>query len=1295
MNPERGERNIVALDRILSYFFTLEYLILAMNWNFWIDVGGTFTDCIAKTPEGEIVRAKVLSSGLVNGTVAQDSSSSFIIDADKRPEPKGFYDGYLLRVFDLKGQFIDEAKVEAYEAGKFKLETPLDKKPETGFRIELKSGEVAPVLGIRKLMGIGLSTPIGPVNIRLGTTHGTNALLERKGAPTALVITEGFGDLIQIGNQSRPELFNLQVRRPEMLYKEVVEVNERMDKEGNVLKELNAEALRKSLVELKGKGIDSVAILFINAYKNPIYEEKAKQIAEKIGFEQVSISSEMSATIKAVDRGDTALIDAYLTPVIRDFIKSLRKTIPDADLRLMTSAGGLVNADHFSGKDCILSGPAGGVVGFSTVAKLAGFEKALGFDMGGTSTDVCRFGGEYEYQFSCEKEGVRIVAPMYAIETVAAGGGSICRFDGQKLVVGPESAGAHPGPACYGKGGPLTITDINLFNGKVSQKHFPFQLKLSIVEDRLREVQAQVLEATGESMSLEQIADGFTKIANHRMAQVIKRISSSKGYNPVEHVLVSFGGAGAQHACSVARLLGTQKVLLHPMAGILSALGMGFADIRRFKEQSLLTPFDGNVLDELATTLDGLETQLRIDLSSENILEESLSIKHLFDIRYQGEEAVITLTKDKQGISEQLVEEVTKEFQAQHQQLYGHSHKGRGIELVNVRVEMVGHTHKPEFPTQKENPYEPEPLESTKIHFDGKPFEAPIYERERLTPGAIIQGPAMILEEISTIVVEPGWTAKLTERFDLVLTDENEEDRHELLSTKADPVYLELFNNHFSHIAEQMGVTLQKISLSVNVKERLDFSCAILDAQGNLVVNAPHIPVHLGAMGECVKGLLEMNIAINLGDVFICNDPSLGGTHLPDITIISPVFGEDNQLRFFVASRAHHSEIGGLKPGSIYPFAKNLEEEGVVFRHMNLVQDGVFQEESLLKALTEAKYPSRSPQENIADIKAQMAANQIGITELERMIAHYSWPVVEAYMGHIRTVAEEKTRQALRSFASGVYSFSDTFDNGAPVQLKLTIQDDHLTVDFTGSAPVQPNSLNANEAIVKSALLYCLRCLIGENIPMNAGMFAPVELILPEGMLNPPRRENPAEQAAVVAGNVEVSQKVTDVILGALGVASASQGTMNNFVFGNDNFGYYETIGGGVGATQGYDGESAIHSHMTNTRITDVEILEARFPVRVHQFGIRQVSGGQGKFKGGNGIVRELEFLEPVEVSLLTQRRNKGAFGLNGGKEGKAGENFLYTDGNYKKLEGLEQLSLKKGERILMKTPGGGGFGNE
>ncbi len=1285
-------------------------------WEFWIDVGGTFTDCIGKAPDSTLHHCKVLSSGIFKGRVGTGSTSTRILDAAKSDFPEDFFADFEIRILDTNSESLDSAQVTSFDpdGGVFELDREVaitGNKPDS---FELSSGEPAPVIGIRQILGLKLRDPIHNVRILLGTTLGTNALLERKGSKVAYVTTRGFADLLKIGTQARPELFKLNCPKPKMLYDRVFEIAERIDSSGRVIAPLSATEIDRLIGELRAGDSDSVAVCLINAYANPVHEQRLAAAIRSSGVIGVSVSTKLSPTIKALDRGDTTVVDAYLSPIIQAYVNEIRRlcctatnndtsTIefsPLVGLKLMTSAGGLVDADAFSGKDSILSGPAGGVTGFAHAIKAAGFSKAIGFDMGGTSTDVSRFDGEFEYDFATEIANARIVAPLLSIETIAAGGGSICKFDGHRLQVGPHSAGADPGPACYGKNGPLTITDVNLFAGKIDPDHFPFPLNREVVSHRLEAIARSIEVSGGPVYTPAEVAGGFTRIANEKMAAAIKRISTAKGYDPREYVLAAFGGAAAQHSCAIARLLGIRSIIISPWAGVMSAFGIGAADYKRFAEKTVLAPLGDAGLREIEPILSEMASRLRTELMVEGIPSHRIQAPHrMLDLRYVGEESTIT-------VHESSTSDYRIEFEAMHQQLYGHLHAGREIEIVTVRIEIIGETENPEVTSSPLQERSISPNHSVECLFDAKLVSTDVYKRERLVPGDLIAGPAIILEEYTTIVIDPAWSARVTAENNIVITDKNPVAESIQSATECDPIRLELFENRFTHIAIGMGVILQKTALSVNIKERLDFSCAILDGTGDLIVNAPHIPVHLGAMSAAVKSLISnadealsdsiRSEDIRPGDVYLSNDPDLGGSHLPDLTVITPVFSDDGkEIRFFTASRAHHAEIGGVRPGSCFPFAKNLAEEGVVFSNLLIMRNEEFLADDVMRILQDGPYPSRSPAENIADIKAAIAANRAGLRELNTLITKESWPTVRAYMNFLRRAAEDKTRSAILALEDGDYSFEDCLDDGSPIKVSIRIESDEMTIDFTGTGPVNETCFNANPAIVQSAVLYCLRTIVNDDIALNSGVLAPITLVLQEGMLNPPVEPDPKRHPPVVAGNVEVSQRIVDVILGALGIAAASQGTMNNIVFGNESFGYYETICGGNGGTQELDGADAMHSHMTNTRITDVEVLERNFPVRINRFEIRRDSGGNGARPGGDGVVREFEFCAPLEVSLLTQRRTTAPFGSAGGEPGNPGENILkrIDSQSPEALSSLAQFTAQPGDKLTIKTPGGGGYG--
>ncbi|HZN34273.1 MAG TPA: hydantoinase B/oxoprolinase family protein, partial [Pirellulaceae bacterium] len=1101
-----------------------------MSWQFWLDVGGTFTDCLARTPDGQLSRRKVLSSAVTKGR-AIVVGNDMIVDPARR-EPDGFWVGYVLRLLNDQGVVSGQSQVGLSVSGRLWLK---DRSAafDQGRQYELVSPEEAPILAIRQFLGLRLDQPIPPCSVRLGTTRGTNALLTRRGAKTAFVTTRGLADVLRIGYQNRPQLFELAIKKPQPLFELTAEIDERIAADGSILLAPSAEQVRAELSRLKAAGIESLAICLLNSYANPQHEEQVAKIAGELGFAEISTSTQVSPLMKLVPRGDTTVVDAYLNPVLRQYVERLaaslasgRRQPPDnvassaiepdreahasrspTELRLMTSAGGLAGSGQFTGKDSILSGPAGGVVGFSRVAEAAGFTTAIGFDMGGTSTDVARYDGRFEYEYETQKAGVRIAAPMLAIETVAAGGGSICRYDGMKLVVGPDSAGADPGPACYGRGGPLTVTDCNLILGRLLPEHFPFPLDRAAVERRLAEVASQLASGRREppdgvispatpnyreadaSRSPEELAEGFLRIANANMAAAIRSISLAKGYDPRDYALVAFGAAGPQHACAVAEELGITKVLIHPDAGVLSALGIGLADVVKHRAAGVYARFE-SLTAELRSSLDELERQVRLDVIAEGIAPERTEIVRSLDLRYAGTDAAITVAEPGSG-------DFAASFIAQHQRLYGYVHQQRPLEVVAARVQATGRSAAVLERSQALPPVRSEPADIQWRHIGGR-VQAKLHHRDLLAPGSVIEGPAIIVEELTTTIVDPGWQAVQLSGGELVLTQSSARTPHshigderaaeiakeafrsgktirELMreseiidSSTADPAQLEVFNNHLTAIATQMGITLRNTSMSVNVKERLDFSCAIFTAEGDLVVNAPHIPVHLGAMGQTVKQVLADNPRLKPDDVIVTNDPYRGGSHLPDVTVVTPVF-DGESLLFFTASRAHHAEIGGVTPGSMPPFSKSLAEEGVLLRNVLAVDGGQSRLDELRNLLAGGKFPSRSVEANLADITAQIAANQQGANDLRHMVERYSLPVVQAYMRHIQEAAERKLRAAIAKLPPGLREFIDHLDDDTQIAVKIVVGDDHMLIDFLGTGPVSAGNLNANRAIVTAA----------------------------------------------------------------------------------------------------------------------------------------------------------------------------------------------------------------------------------
>ena len=1265
---------------------------VAAGWKFWIDVGGTFTDCLARSPEGSETFIKVLSSGVTKATIDRRISDREVISHRRKGDGSGFWVGAAAQVFDRAGTVIGSAVVTHFDdsAGRFRLDVGLS---PAAVALELDAGLHAPVMAIRRLLKCAPHKELPSSEIFLGTTRGTNALLTRQGARTALVTSHGMRDLLHIGDQTRPHLFELAVSKRDVLFEQAIELNERTLADGTVQRTPDESEIEQKLKQLKLDGIESVAICFLHGYQFPVNERRVGQIARRTGFLDVRLSHQVAPLIKIVNRAETTVLDAYLNPVIANYLEDLQQQISSAaNVQLMTSYGGLVQRQQFSGKDSVLSGPAGGVVGAARTAAAAGFDRAITFDMGGTSTDVSRYDGQFNLDFETRKAGIRIVSPTMAIETVAAGGGSICDFDGTKLVVGPRSATSDPGPACYGNGGPLTVTDLNLFLGRLLPDQFPFALDQQAVEKRLREIQDQ-MSTHGIEIELLELASGLLKIANHNMATAIHCVSVAQGFDPKEYALVAFGGAGPQHCCAVADELGITTIVDHPKASILSAVGIQLADQSTSRVRSILQPLRSETIQSCQPMIEAMKKEVSLDLADAENEMSPIEFRTAFDLRYVG-------TDDSESVTE--IRDLRSAFEAVHLRRYGYLQEDREIEVVSVRV--FGSVSGPSLPASQKakisNEIVPARFHSMFVSEAGKQDyrSTGVFEREQLKTGDQVNGPAIIYSPFSSTIVDPGWSAERLSDGQLLLSRRQAaetpvDSAHS--NERANPVTLELFNNRFATIASQMGWSLQRTSISVNVKERLDFSCAIFTADGQLVVNAPHIPVHLGAMSHTVQAVIADNTRICNGDAWVTNDPYRGGSHLPDITVVTPVFVEGrNQPDFWVASRSHHAEIGGKAPGSMPADAKRLAEEGVLIQNFKLVDAGKDRFAEFFELITRAPFPSRSPDENVADIAAQLAANRTGQLALAKLVRESGRENVIAYMRHIQTAAERKTRRAISMLPDQSTNFQDQMDNGWTIRLALTKHGDEIELDFTGTDPVSPDNMNANPAIVSAAVMYVMRCLIDEDIPLNEGVIKPVRLILPECFLNPKPAIDPAESPAIVGGNVETSQRIVDVLLGALGIAAASQGTMNNWLMGDDTFGYYETVGGGSGATSTAHGVDAIHTHMTNTRLTDPEILETRFPVVLREFSIRFGSGGAGRFHGGNGIHRELEFLKPMVLSLLTNRRLTQPFGLAGGDAGAPGKNTLIRNGQKIELAPQCQVSVKPGDLLILLTPGGGGYGD-
>ncbi len=1151
----------------------------------------------------------------------------------------------------------------------------------------------AAVAGIRFLLGLSSNALITPdivECVKMGTTVATNALLERKGEPTLLVITKGFRDALRIAYQNRPRLFDRNIVLPELLYSAVIEANERYGAHGEVVEPLDTAALREQMSRHFAEGFRSVAILFMHSYRYAEHELLAESIAKDIGFSQISVSHKTSPMMKLVSRGDTTVVDAYLSPILRRYVEQVSSEMPGVKVFFMQSSGGLTDAQMFQGKDAILSGPAGGIVGMARTAKLAGFEKVIGFDMGGTSTDVSHYAGEFEREFETQVAGVRMRAPMMSIHTVAAGGGSLLEFDGSRFRVGPESAGANPGPACYRRGGKLAVTDANVLLGKIQANYFPKVfgpngnevLSLEAATKKFSELSKEI------GRSVEEIAEGFISIAVQQMANAIKKISVSRGYDVAGYTLQCFGGAGGQHACLVADALGMTKIFVHPLAGVLSAYGMGLADQSLIKQRSIELSLSEASLTPIRQALALLTETAKGELKLNQIVSSEVIIKHRVHVKYEGTDTSILLDLSTNSSAAQVV----ASFEKAYQQRFAFLMLNRGFVVEAISVEATISGDSPKEASVAVHPARQTPSrEIVHMYCQGQWRDASLIVREDMQAGDLVTGPAVIAEKNATTVIEPGWQAELTSLNHLVLKRIEVLAKRFAAGTQVDPILLEVFNNRFMNIAEQMGLQLQNTAYSINIKERLDFSCALFNADGNLIANAPHMPVHLGSMGESIKTVIRENaLTMKPGNVYALNDPYHGGTHLPDVTVITPVY-VDNATKpaFFVGSRGHQADIGGTTPGSMPPFSTSIEEEGVQIDNFLLVENGALREAQMLALLSSGKYPSRNPQLNIADLRAQIAANEKGVQELKKMVADFGLEVVHAYMGHVQDNAEEAVRRVITQLKDGQFTLQ--LDNGAKIQVsvRVNVKSRNADIDFTGTSAQLSNNFNAPTAVCMAAVLYVFRTLVNDEIPLNAGCLKPLNVIIPEGCML-----NPLPPASVVAGNVETSTCITNALYGALGVMAGGQPTMNNFTFGNDTHQYYETIAGGSGAGDGFNGASVVQAHMTNSRLTDPEVLEFRFPVRLESFSIRENSGGKGKYIGGNGGVRRVRFLDPMTASILSNGRVHPAFGAQGGEPGSVGANrVVRTDNSVKELEHIAQVAMQPGDVFEIHTPGGGGFG--
>ena len=1198
-----------------------------MSWDFWIDRGGTFTDIVARTPDGDMVTHKLLSDN-----------------------PRRYDDAAIQGIRDLLGSQPGAALDTAHIAA-----------------------------------------------VKMGTTVATNALLEREGEPTVLVTTKGFADALRIGYQARPDIFALDIVLPEMLYSHVIEVDERLGADGKVLTPLDLEQAHADLLMSKVSGFDSVAIAFMHGYRHTDHEAQVAAVARELGFGQVSVSHEVSPLMKLVSRGDTTVVDAYLSPVLRRYVEQvdaqLRPDDTGPQLLFMQSNGGLTDAHDFQGKDALLSGPAGGVVGMVRTAEAAGFDKLIGFDMGGTSTDVSHFAGELERSYETEVAGVRVRAPMMHIHTVAAGGGSILHFDGARMRVGPDSAGADPGPACYGNGGPLAITDCNVVLGKLRSEFFPAvfgadgtaPLDAEASLAGFESLVAQIEEATAAPTTVAEVAEGFLAIAVENMANAIKKISVQKGYDVTDYALVCFGGAGGQHACLVADRLGISTVLVHPYAGVLSAVGIGLADVRHVIDSAVEVNLSADALTLLDTTWKRLEADGVRAVRAQGVAAEQIFTTRRLALRYEGSDTALQVPAGDETA-------VAASFADVHLRRFGFVSPGKNLIVESMHIETVGAAVEQSIGSIATNAG----AASNEVGrfatvMAGERSNTPFLQRSELGTGVEVEGPAVIVEETGTTIVEPGWRATVSDLGDLVLQRSADRAVSAGIDTKVDPVQLEIFNNLFMNIAEQMGLVLENTAASVNIKERLDFSCAVFDPSGDLIANAPHMPVHLGSMSESIKSIIQQNPQMFPGDVYVMNAPYNGGTHLPDITVIKPVFevGNDTTPIFFVASLGHHADIGGSVPGSAPANSTSVDEEGVLLDNVLLVSQDRFLNDEIAALLASGQHPARNPQQNIADLKAQVAACEKGTLELRRVIDHYGLDVVHAYMEHVKDNAEESVRRVLAELHDCAFSYEMDDGHKVAVQIEVDQTRRSAVVDFSGTSSTHPGNFNAPSAIAHAAVLYVFRTLVEDMIPLNAGCMKPITIVLPDESM-----VNPSYPAAVIAGNVETSQVIVDCLYGALGVMGAAQGTMNNFIWGNDTHQYYETICGGAGATPRADGCSAVHTYMTNSRLTDPEVLEWRYPVVLETFHVRTGSGGHGRQRGGDGVVRRVRFEEAMEVNVLSGRRVVPPYGAHGGAPGAVGRNRKVTgSGEVIEFEATLRTAVEPGDRFEIETPGGGGFG--
>jgi len=1193
------------------------------GWQFWVDRGGTFTDVVGRSPDGDLHSLKLLSE---NRTHYSDAAAE----------------------------------------------------------------------GIRRMLAAQGGGAVS--EIRMGTTVATNALLERKGARTGVVLTKGFGDALRIGEQDRPQLFDLHIRKPAALFEETAEACERLAADGTVLEALDTTSVEATFAKWRDGGISSVAICLLHAWQNPAHEKRIGQLAQAAGFSHVSMSHEVSALMKFVARAGTTVVDAYLSPVLLSYVMSFREALATANIAcsrvlFMQSHGGLVSAELFRGKDAILSGPAGGVIGMQAAGERAGQQQLIGFDMGGTSTDVSVCNGAPEIVNDTEISGVHIRTPMIRIHTIAAGGGSVLGYDNGRFVVGPESAGADPGPMSYGRGGPLTVTDANVMLGRLQPDYFPQvfgddgkqALHAGRVSHAFGELAADISAGGNAEYTAAQTAEGFLRVAIENMANALRHISVSRGLNPAEYTLCCFGGAGAQHACRVADRLGVTRILLDPQAAVLSAWGMGAAALRSYRQRSINMPLNPATLNSLKPVISELTGLCEDELVRQGGVD--CTSHAMFNLKALNTDTSLAVGLD-------TLATLRGNFAAEHQNRFGFRPDTEHLQIDSLRVEVTSVATSSlaaaNTAIDSGTAKQADKVGTVRLYIDGTWSTVPVYDRTALPAGQTIRGPALITEANSTTVLEPGWTARVNEHSQLLL------NRVEALSgvmpigVDADPVMLEIINNHFVSIADEMGTVLRKTAQSVNIRERHDFSCALFTATGDLIANAPHVPVHLGSMDDSVKSVLhERGSELRAGDVILSNAPYSGGTHLPDVTTLSPVLDAAGDLLFVVASRAHHADIGGITPGSMPPFSQRIDEEGVLFEHFSVVSGGNFNELALRDVLGSGQWPARNPDQNVADFRAQIAANETGRRLLLDMVGHYGRPVVDAYTGHVQDNAEQAVRAVVGQLGEG--SFTYPMDNGQQICVAISIDRAAraATLDFSGTSPATHNNLNAPRAVCQAAVMYVFRTLVQSDIPLNAGCRRPLQVIIPEGCLL-----DPLYPAAVVGGNVETSQCITDAIYGALRVLAGSQGTMNNLSFGNECYQYYETIAGGSGAGPDFAGADAVQTHMTNTRITDAEVLETRYPVLLREFSVRRHSGGAGLFRGGNGVIRKIEFRETMSAAILSNNRQMAPFALAGGSRGKVGRNAIQRcDGRIEECGGILAAEMKTGDVLIIETPGGGGSG--